>query len=79
MPDVTAELPKSAEEPEQDSMPAMGFLEHLEELRKRLFYSIIAVLIGFGACWTFHEKIFEYMQQPIMTAQHKKALNDRLD
>jgi sec-independent protein translocase protein TatC len=78
MPDITAELPKSAEEPEQDSMPAMGFLEHLEELRKRLFYSIIAVLIGFGACWTFHEKIFEYMQQPIMTALHKNGLNDRL-
>jgi sec-independent protein translocase protein TatC len=59
-------------------MPAMSFLEHLEELRKRLFYSIIAVLVGFGACWTYHEKIFAIMQQPIMTALHKNGLTDRL-
>jgi sec-independent protein translocase protein TatC len=77
MSEVTAELP-SADDAAQDSMPAMSFLEHLEELRKRLFYSIIAVLVGFGACWTYHEKIFAIMQQPIMTALHKNGLTDRL-
>jgi sec-independent protein translocase protein TatC len=77
MSEITAELP-SADDAAQDSMPAMSFLEHLEELRKRLFYSIIAVLVGFGACWTYHEKIFAIMQQPIMTALHKNGLTDRL-
>jgi sec-independent protein translocase protein TatC len=77
MSEITAELP-SADDAAPDSMPAMSFLEHLEELRKRLFYSIIAVLVGFGACWTYHEKIFAIMQQPIMTALHKNGLTDRL-
>jgi len=27
-------------------MPTMGFLEHLEELRRRIIYSIIAVAVG---------------------------------
>ena len=28
---------------EKEPMPTMGFLDHLEELRKRIVYSIIAV------------------------------------
>ena len=34
MPEVAAELP--SENNEKDRMPAMGFLEHLEELRRRI-------------------------------------------
>jgi len=41
----TAELPTP--DSLQDSMPAMSFLEHLEELRKRIIYSLIAVTVGF--------------------------------
>ena len=33
----------------------MSFLDHLEELRRRLIYSIIAVTVGFFACWNYHE------------------------
>ncbi len=38
-------------------MPTMGFLEHLEELRRRIIYSIIAVAVGFLACWNYAERI----------------------
>ena len=38
MPEL-AELPTREEE--KESMPTMGFLDHLEELRKRIIYSII--------------------------------------
>jgi sec-independent protein translocase protein TatC len=44
----------------------MTFLEHLEDLRKRLFYSAIALLIGFFPCWMFREKIFEILSRPVM-------------
>ncbi len=32
-------------------MPAMGFLDHLEELRKRLIYCVVAMVVGFFVCW----------------------------
>jgi sec-independent protein translocase protein TatC len=44
----------------------MTFLEHLEDLRKRLFYSAIALLVGFFPCWMFREKLFEILSRPVM-------------
>src|SRR5690349_13442882 len=49
MPDVATEIPPQEEE--KEAMPTMGFLDHLEELRKRIIYSIISVAVGFFACW----------------------------
>jgi len=56
----------------------MGFLEHLEELRRRIIYSIIAVAVGFFACWGYAEKIYEIMQRPIMDALHRNGLSEKL-
>jgi sec-independent protein translocase protein TatC len=44
----------------------MTILEHLEDLRKRLFYSAIALLVGFFPCWMFREKLFEILSRPVM-------------
>jgi sec-independent protein translocase protein TatC len=76
MPETAAELP--TEEKEKDRMQAMGFLEHLEELRRRIIYSIIAVGVGFFACWGYAEKIYEIMQRPIMDALHRNGLSEKL-
>ncbi|MGZ5466325.1 MAG: twin-arginine translocase subunit TatC [Thermoanaerobaculia bacterium] len=46
-------------------LPKMSFLDHLEELRKRLMVSFIAVAVGFFACWAFAEPIFEKLQEPL--------------
>jgi len=46
-------------------LPKMSFLDHLEELRKRLMISFVAILVGFLACWHFAETIFGWMQAPI--------------
>jgi sec-independent protein translocase protein TatC len=51
-------------DPESD-LPKMSFLDHLEELRKRLLISIIAIAVGFLLCWTFAEPIFEKLQEPL--------------
>jgi sec-independent protein translocase protein TatC len=46
-------------------LPKMGFLDHLEELRKRLMVSIAAVAVGFFVCWAFAERIFAKLQEPL--------------
>ena len=43
----------------------MTFLEHLEDLRKRLFYSFIGIFVATLTAWFFHEKIFEILSRPV--------------
>jgi len=62
----------------RDTMPTMGFLDHLEELRTRLVYSIAAVAVGFFACWWKVEAIYEIMQRPIMKALKDNGMSERL-
>jgi len=76
MPEMAAELPSQGDDNEQ--MPAMGFLEHLEELRRRIIYSLIAVAVGFFACWGYAEKIYGIMQRPIMEALQRNGLAQKL-
>jgi sec-independent protein translocase protein TatC len=76
MPEIAADLP-SGDDP-KDEMPAMGFLDHLEELRRRLIRSIIAVAAGFGICWTYHVRIYDFMQRPIMEALRANHLSEKL-
>jgi sec-independent protein translocase protein TatC len=76
MPEVAAEFHSPDTPP--DAMPAMSFLDHLEELRKRLVYSILAVIAGFFLCWGYAEKIFAYMQTPIMDALHRNGMSEKL-
>jgi sec-independent protein translocase protein TatC len=51
-----------------DATNGMSLLEHFEELRRRIVYSCLYLVAGFGVCWWFHEQIFAIMQKPITTA-----------
>jgi sec-independent protein translocase protein TatC len=66
------------EEAERESMPTMGFLDHLEELRRRIIYSIAAVAVGFFACWAKVEWIYGLMQRPITDVLRAHGLSDKL-
>jgi sec-independent protein translocase protein TatC len=44
----------------------MSFLEHLEELRKRLLRSVLAVALAFGACLLYARAILDFLLQPIL-------------
>ena len=48
-----------------DSEEKQPFLDHLEELRKRLIACAIAVGIGFAGCYFFSERIFHLLVQPL--------------
>jgi sec-independent protein translocase protein TatC len=76
MPEVAASRPLNSSA--KDEMPTMGFLEHLEELRKRIIYSIIAIAAGFFACWGYAENIYAIMQRPIMEALQQNGLSAKL-
>ena len=63
---------------EKEPMPTMGFLDHLEELRKRIVYSIVAVAVGTGLSWGYRERIYAVMQKPIMDALRNHGLAEKL-
>jgi len=44
----------------------MSFLEHLEELRTRIFHALVAVAVGMGICWWYHQALFGFIQKPIL-------------
>ena len=49
-----------------DDLTRMTFLEHLEELRRRLFWSAIAVAGGFFLAWWKAQDLFRIAQRPIL-------------
>src|SRR5438128_1008101 len=54
---------------EQDELHGqMSFLDHLEELRKRIIHSLIAVGVALGVCWTFADALFRAVSRPIKLA-----------
>lgn len=77
MPDLET-VTAAAREKFTEKMSAMSFLEHLEELRKRIIWSIVAIAVAFFVCWNFAEKIYGYMQAPIMDALQKNHLEQKL-
>jgi len=48
-----------------EELTRMTLLEHLEELRRRLAWSIAAILVGFLLCWYWAPPIFAWLSVPI--------------
>ncbi|MEO7674104.1 MAG: twin-arginine translocase subunit TatC [Pyrinomonadaceae bacterium] len=46
----------------------MSFLDHLDELRKRLVNSVIIVVIAFVFCFYFSESIYHFLSVPVVRA-----------
>lgn len=66
-------------EAEEDEVEAhkMPLIDHLIELRRRLFYSIIALVIAFAICYVFAEQIYNFLLQPladILQGQHRRMI-----
>jgi sec-independent protein translocase protein TatC len=61
-----------------ENLASMSFLEHLEELRRRIILSIVGIVVGFFACWWKWEAIYGFMQKPIMEALRNNGFNQAL-
>ena len=49
-------------------LPTMGFLEHLDELRKRIVYALIALVIGVLIACLFLDQIYNFIMGPMQAA-----------
>lgn len=86
VPDTAAEPASASDEPRgeepreetREGLTGMSFLEHLEELRRRVIYSLLSVAAGFGVAWYFAERIFELMQRPIVEALRNHKMDEKL-
>ncbi|MEM6867484.1 MAG: twin-arginine translocase subunit TatC, partial [Cyanobacteria bacterium P01_C01_bin.121] len=47
----------------------MSLFDHLDELRQRIFYALIAVLVGVIACFTEVRRIVELLEIPAQGAK----------
>ena len=55
----------------------MTFLEHLEELRRRLIVSAVSIFVGMMVCWFFREEIMGFLLNPLYEAwRHVESLED---
>jgi sec-independent protein translocase protein TatC len=66
MSDATTELEADASKPEPDNESGkMSFLDHLDELRKRLVHVAAYIGIGFIASWLFAKPIYNFLAIPL--------------
>jgi sec-independent protein translocase protein TatC len=67
-------------DPEQEPLEGkqMTFLEHLEELRKRILHSVVSIAIGACICFYFRDKIYAYLARPLIEAFHAFGMPEKL-
>ncbi len=46
-------------------LPGMSLMEHLEELRTRLFWCVGFLALGFAVAYAFHVRLYNYVQKPV--------------
>lgn len=76
-------MPETAVDPALDvkhseELSGMSFLQHLEELRRRLIWSLLGIAVCFGVAWYYAERIFGWMQRPIVKALQAHQLDTQL-
>ena len=55
----------------------MSLIEHLRELRNRLFKASVAIVIGTVLAWGFYPQIFEILSQPVNVIVEQAQANGR--
>lgn len=55
----------------------MSLIEHLRELRTRLFKASLAIVIGTVVAWSFYPQIFEILSQPVNVIVEQAQANGR--
>lgn len=69
----------NADEPESKPRegyddPPMTIWEHLGELRKRLSYSVLAVIVSASVTWGYREKLLAFLAKPFCDSWRSRSL-----
>lgn len=56
------------QEPEEPAEGRMTFLEHLDELRKRITHAVGGLLVGFIVAFAFIERVFNFVYQRLIAS-----------
>ncbi len=64
-------MARTETEPQEELSRQMSFLEHLDELRKRIVSSLIILMLAFTLCWFVSKSIYNFLSIPI-----RKALSE---
>jgi sec-independent protein translocase protein TatC len=70
MSEPAPELPPASTEPENEVR--LSFMDHLRELRKRLWRALVGVALGMVAVGWFVEPIFHHLMQPVLDSLPEK-------
>ena len=57
-----------SEKSEEELGAQMSFLDHLDELRRRLIKSVVILLVAFTLCWFVSDHIYNFLAIPIYKA-----------
>ena len=60
-------------------LPGMSLMEHLEELRTRLFWIFGYLLAGFVVAWIFRNRLVGYIQKPLVDIGLKMTMTHPTD
>jgi sec-independent protein translocase protein TatC len=53
---------------QQEELSRMSLMEHLEELRKRILWSVMFFAVAFWPCWAYYREIFRFLMVPLHRA-----------
>lgn len=67
--------PPDGEDDEEEGMARMSFLEHLEELRKRLLLAIGGIGVAFFLCLFFSDELWNFVVAPATVALKHLGIN----
>ena len=70
--------PPSAYDPNDPHNFTMPLVEHLVELRQRLIYSLVAVVVLFFVCYAFSREIYAFLVQPLADVVNANGEHRRL-
>jgi len=75
-PPSTPPVSHDEEDPDEEGMLRMSFMEHLDELRRRIIRALMGIGIAFGCSLYFTDRLWKIIQQPFKGAMAINGIPD---